>query len=177
MMNPSRANKITHNPSTTVIQAAAAAKPRANGDKTSHTPTSRLAASCQCRMRMMLTSSRLHMVLIFVAASACDNAAGELALAARWRHAFRPLRQLVLGVEPRGAVRSPDVHFGPCGDRRIETAHPKQDGVLALARGDDMRAALGAKIPRLARRGFKTSEQAFTPDPATAIAGAVGYGR
>ena len=93
------------------------------------------------------------MVLVLAAASACDNAAGgadELALAARWRHAFRPLRQLVLGVEPRGAVRSPDVHFGPCGDRRIETAHPKQDGVLALARGDDMRAALGAEVARLA---------------------------
>lgn len=114
------------------------------------------------------------MVLVFAAASACDNAAGEaggLALAARWRRAFRPLRQLVFWVEPRGTVRSPNVHFGPFGDRRVEAAHPKQDGVLALARGDDMRAALGAEIPRLAGRGFKTSEQAFTPDPAKAVAG------
>src|SRR6185295_12578531 len=94
-----------------------------------------------------------------------------------WRRAFRPLRQLVFRVEPRSAVRSPDVHLGPFGNRRIETAHPKQDGVLALARGDDMRAALGAEIPRLAGRGFKTLEQGFTPDPAKAVARDVGDGR
>jgi hypothetical protein len=40
-----------------------------------------------------------------------------------------------------------------------------------------MRAALGAEIPRLAGRGFKTFEQAFTPDPAKAVAGDVGDGR
>jgi hypothetical protein len=40
-----------------------------------------------------------------------------------------------------------------------------------------MRAALGAEISRLARRGFKTSEQVFTPDPAKAVAGDVGDGR
>src|SRR5438105_3553538 len=34
-------------------------KAEANGDKTSHTPTNRLAMSCQCRMRMLLTSSFL----------------------------------------------------------------------------------------------------------------------
>jgi hypothetical protein len=40
-----------------------------------------------------------------------------------------------------------------------------------------MRTALGAEIPRLARRGFKTFEQPFTPDPAKAVAGDVGDGR
>src|SRR5438132_8501521 len=120
------------------------------------------------------------MVMVFAAVRACDNTAGEvgeLALAARWRRAFRPLRQLVFWVEPGRTIRSPDMHFGPFGDRRIETAHPKQDGVLALARGDDMRSALGAKIPRLAGRGFKTSDQAFAPGPAKAVARNVGYGR
>src|SRR6185436_16157551 len=82
-----------------------------------------------------------------------------------WRRAFRPLRQLVFRVEPRRAIRPPDMHFGPFGNRRIETAHPKQDRVLALARGDDMRAALGAEIPRLAGRRFKTLEQVFASDP------------
>src|SRR5262245_48408867 len=56
MTKPSTANRTTHNPSTTVIHAAAPAKPRANGDKTSHAPSKKLAASCQCRMRMTLTS-------------------------------------------------------------------------------------------------------------------------
>src|SRR6185295_14751615 len=52
-----------------------------------------------------------------------------------------------------------------------------QDGVLALARGDDMRAAFGAEIPRLAGRRFKTLEHVFAPDPAKAVAGDVGDGR
>jgi hypothetical protein len=69
------------------------------------------------------------------------------------------------------------VHFGSIGDRCVQAAHPKQDGVLALARGDDMRAALAAEIPRLAGRGFKTFEQVFTPDPAKAVAWDVGDGR
>src|SRR6266481_6061109 len=56
MTNPSTASRTTNNPSTTVIHAAASAKPRANGDKTSHTPNKKLATSCQCRMRMTLTS-------------------------------------------------------------------------------------------------------------------------
>ena len=93
------------------------------------------------------------------------------------RRTFRPLRQLILGIEPRRTVRSPDVHFGAIGNRRIETAHPKQDGVLAFARGDDMRAALAAEIPGLARRGFKASEEVFTLDSAKAVAGNVGDGR
>ena len=40
-----------------------------------------------------------------------------------------------------------------------------------------MRAALGAEVARLARRGFEASEQVFTPDPAKAVARDIGDGR
>src|SRR3954462_671576 len=108
--------------------------------------------------------------------SSVDSLAINFAALCLWRRAFRPFRQLVFRVEPRRAIRPPDGHFGSIGERCVQAAHRKQDGVLALARGDDMRAALDAEIPRLAGRGFKTLEQAFTPDPAKAVAGDVGDG-
>jgi hypothetical protein len=40
-----KANRMTNNPSMMVIQVAAPAKHRANGDTTCHTPSNRLAMS------------------------------------------------------------------------------------------------------------------------------------
>jgi len=49
--------------------------------------------------------------------------------------------------------------------------------VFAFARGDDVRSALRAEIPGLARRGFKTPQQAFALDPAKPVARHVGHRR
>jgi len=66
------------------------------------------------------------MVPVFAAASACDTAAGEvgeLALAARWRRAFRPLRQLVFRVEPGCAIQAASSKHSASGSNK----NPAQD--------------------------------------------------
>src|ERR1700722_17450690 len=69
------------------------------------------------------------------------------------------------------------MHLGTTGDGCVEASHSKQDGAFASPLGDDMRPALRAEVPLLSRRGFKTFEQGFTPGPAKALSGNVGYRR
>ena len=84
----------------------------------------------------------------------------------RSRRGLGKFGQNVARVVPARGLGSPHVQLRSVGDRRVETPQPQQHVRLARSIGDDMRAALGAKPPKLAGRRFEARQQLSAAQPA-----------
>jgi hypothetical protein len=89
----------------------------------------------------------------------------------RSRRGLGKFGQDVARVVPARGLGSPHVQLRSVGDRRVETPQPQQHVRLVRPIGDDMRAASGAKPPKLAGRRFEARQQLFAAQPAKRLPG------
>jgi len=89
----------------------------------------------------------------------------------RSRRGLGKFGQNVARVVPARGLGSPHVQLRSVGDWRVETPQPQQHVRLVRPIGDDMRAASGAKPPKLAGRRFEARQQLFAAQPAKRLPG------